>query len=422
MLRIAPFPALRPPPELAHRVSAPPYDVPTEAEARAIVKENPDSFLRVTRPEVEFREGTDPTGDELHAGARRTLDRFLEDGLLAPDPDPAIYLYRLARRGVSQTGVVALAAVGDYESGVIRRHELTHRAREDDRVRHALALGCHAGPVLLAFRERPTVARLMAGDRDALPLYHFADEDGVQHTLWKVADPEAYVAAFREVEAGYIADGHHRAAGAARVAAALRREEDDEEGGAEEVIPSSRGPFGPLWEGFPVVLFPADELTILPYHRVVRELGSHTPAEVLEGAARLGTLTPSSRPRKVPPGHCALYLEGRWYTLAPALPDEDRDHPVRSLDYDLVQRKLFQGVLGTGDPRSDPRVGCVGGARGVEALEGMVDGGEAALAVAMPATSMDDVLRVADAGEILPPKSTWFDPKLRSGLFVHRFR
>jgi uncharacterized protein (DUF1015 family) len=407
MPRIRAFRALRPRPDDAAGVAAVPYDVVSTEEARTLARGNPRSFLRVTRPEIDLPEDMDPHGPEAHARGREALDHLVTEGVLVEDAEPGIFLYRLVRDGRSQVGVACVVRVDDYRSGAVRRHELTHRAKEDDRMRHTLALGVQPGPVLLAHRDDPRIEELAAADMARPPLYDFVASDGVRHTVWRTRHAEPYVEALARHEAIYIADGHHRSASAMRAADALRARYPD----APEDAP---------FEYFLAVIFPAGALTILPYHRLVRELGGLSPEDFLERVRAWGTVEAGGDPSAVEPGSCALYVAGTWHTLRlPPAADGTAD-VVRSLDYARVQRHLLDEILGIRDPRSDPRVVCVGGIRGVRELEHRVDRGDAALAVAMPATPMEQVLQVADAGAILPPKSTWFEPKLRSGLLVHR--
>lgn len=394
MVRIEPFQALRPRPDAVQSVAAPPYDVVSVQEARRLIAGNPDSFLHVTRPDALLPEGMDPTSDEAYARGRQALDRLVGEGILVQEGEPSLYLYRLRRGERTQTGVAGLAQVEDYRSGVIRRHELTHRTKEDDRTRHAQVVGAHVGPVFMAVRDEASLSRLLEAHTRAAPLYRFTAADGVEHTLWRAPETEPYREAFAGMEAAYIADGHHRAASAARVGE----------------------------PGFLAVFFSASELTVLPYHRVVRDLGGLTPGGFLAALADVGQVTEGAGPDPLPPDQCALFLERRWHTLQFKPDPTEADDPVRSLAYDRLQRKVFEALLGVGDPRTDPRVTCVGGSRGRDALEAAVEAGEAALAVAMPPTRIEDVFRVADAGAIMPPKSTWFEPKLMSGLLVNRFR
>lgn len=379
MPRIHRFRAIRPADAAA--VASPPYDVVTTDEARALA--GPQSFLHVTRPEIDLPEGADAHGDEAYAKAHENFARFLAEGVLVEDEEPGIYLYRVG----AQTGVVCCYAVIDYENDVIKRHERTRPDKEDDRTRHMLAIGAHPGPLFLTYRDRPEIARLLEHDTRGEPLFDFTAPDGVRHSGWRTSRARAYLDAFFGIEA-YIADGHHRAAAAARVA----KERGGEAGRALGV------------------LFPASELTILAYNRVVADLNGLTPAEVRAGLFL--EETGDKEPART--GLVSVYLDGAWFTL-------DLKPGADDLDCALLQENVLAPTFGIGDPRTDPRISFVGGARGTAALEAAVDAGEAAIAFSMYPTTIEQVMAVSDRGEVMPPKSTWFEPKLRSGLFVHAF-
>ena len=414
MLRIKPFEALRPASaELATRIAALPYDVMDTAEARRMAQGNPDSFLHVTRPEIDLPDGTDPYDDAVYAGAARALDALLERGALARDGEPALYLYRqtatLLGEERSQTGLVCCCHVDDYESGVIKKHEKTRQAKEDDRTRHVVETNCNAGPVFLLHPDSDRVRALVERDTAGAPLYDFTADDGVRHTVWRAADAPAWVAEFATFPAAYVADGHHRSASAAR-AGARRRDANPGHTGAE------------AYNWFLSVLFPASDLTILPYHRVVADLNGLSPDDFFARLAEVGSLEgldASSDHVPDAPGSFCVYADGRWarLTLDPA--SVDRADPVASLDYQLLADRVLTPILGIGDVRTDPRIDFVGGIRGPGALRERVDSGRAGCAFAMAPVTIDQLVGVADAGRIMPPKSTWFEPKLRSGLLVH---
>ncbi len=405
-MRVHPFRALRPAPDLAPRIASPPYDVVTREEAARLAAGNPLSFLHVCRSEIDLPAGTDPHDATVFARARENLDRLVADGALLREPSASLYLYRQVMDGRAQVGLVGCVHVDEYERDVIRKHEKTRPDKEDDRTRHVLALDAHAEPVLLAYRERAEILRMAEAETEGPPLYDFEGPGGVRHTVWRLGDPWDWVEAFAAVPHAYVADGHHRSASAWRAARELRaahpRRRRDEE-----------------HDWFLAVLAPAEQLRILPYHRVVRDLGGLRPETVLERLGKLGRLSPTETPSPPRPGCFGIYLGGRWHLLEldeASIPLAD---PIASLDVSLVHEQVLGPVLGIGDPRVDERVDFVGGIRGTAELEKRVDSGEMALAVAMHPTSMAELLAVADAGGSMPPKSTWFEPKLLSGLFVH---
>jgi len=405
-MRLHPFRALRPPPAIAGEVAAVPYDVVNREEAAALADGNPRSFLHVGRPDIDLPAETDPYDARVYAQGRSALDAFLRDGTLRRDDQPALYLYRLVMDGRRQVGIVGCVHVDDYEHDVIRKHEKTRKDKEDDRTRHVLTLNAHAEPVFLAYRPVEAVDGLVAQAIQATPLYDFEAPDGVRHTLWKVAPADSLVRAFSAVPHCYVADGHHRCASAWR-AAVERRAADPGHTGDEE------------YDWFLAALFPSDQLRILPYNRVVKDLHGLTAEQFREKLAALGRVEPTSDP--VPPvaGSFGVYLPGGWWrvTIDPAT--IDTSDPIGSLDVSLLQERVLRPILGVGDPRTDKRIDFVGGIRGTAELERRVDGGEMAVGFALHPTTMDQLLAVSDAGEIMPPKSTWFEPKLRSGLLVH---
>jgi uncharacterized protein (DUF1015 family) len=329
-------------------------------------------------------------------------------GALVREDRPRLYLYRLATGERAQLGLAACVHVEDYERGAIRKHETTRPDKEDDRTCHALALGAHAEPVLLLYRGRDELDRLQAREAQRAPLIEVTASDGVQHTLWAVADPAPWVEAFARVNGAYVADGHHRSASAWRAARERRGAGPSPSGGGEH-------------EWFPAVLFPARQLRILPYHRLVRDLGGRSAGDVLERLGQVGDLVATEAAVPPGPGTFCLYLDRRWYRLTLPPSAIDRGDPIRSLDVWLLQDRVLGPVLGIADPRSDPRLDFVGGVRGTGELERRVDADQAALAISMHPTAVDQLMAVADIGELMPPKSTWFEPKLASGLLVHPF-
>ena len=407
-MRLHPFDAVRPQPELAAQVAAVPYDVVNRKEAAELARGNPLSFLHVGRPDIDFPEDLDPHDPRVYSGARAALDQFIGQGVLVRDGTPALYLYRQVMGSHAQVGLVGCVHIDDYERNVIRKHEKTRQDKEDDRTRHLLALEAHAEPVFLTYRGRGEIDEMAAVVLPTAPLYDFAAADGVRHTVWRLANPEPWVDAFRRVPHAYVADGHHRSASAWR-AGNERRSANPTHHGDEE------------YNWFLAVLFPSDELAILPYNRVVRDLGGKSPGDVLQALRGIGRVSPAADPRPSRPGTFCVYLADVWYEVTLDEGGIDRRDPIASLDVSLLQDRVLGPVLGIGDPRTDRRIDFVGGIRGTAELERRVSSGEMAIAFSLYPTTLDQLMDVADAGAIMPPKSTWFEPKLRSGLFVHTF-
>jgi uncharacterized protein (DUF1015 family) len=391
-------------------VASVPYDVVTAAEARDRVAGNEFSFLRVLRPEVDLPPEIDPYDDRVYAQAKANLDRLIERGILARDETPSIYLYRQVMNHEAQIGVVCSCHLDDYANDVIKKHEKTRPDKEDDRTRHVLAVNANTGPVFMTYRDDPIMDDLIERGVNRRPVYHFDADDGVTHTVWVVDDADevaAFVEAFGRIPCAYVADGHHRSASAARAGATLREANPDHDGSEE-------------YNWFLSVLFPAEQLRILPYHRVVRDLGGRSVEETLDLLRGAGTLTPTDDPNVERPGvFCLLVGDAGWHRLELDPGSIDRSDPVASLDVALLHERVLAPVFGIGDERTDPRIDFVGGIRGTEELERRVAEGTAAAAISLHATSIEQLLAVADAGLVMPPKSTWFEPKLRSGLFVH---
>lgn len=386
---------------------APPYDILTVAEARAQTRGRPWSFLHLSRPEIDLPPSTDAFAPEVYAKGADTLRRMLAAGVLHRDPAPCYYVYRLSAGEHRQTGLVGAASLAAYVEGRIRRHEFTRPDKEQDRVRNIEAIGAQTGPVLLAHRPLAEAAALLRRLADGSPACEVAAADGSRHALWVVAEAEAIArisALFGALGAFYIADGHHRSAAAARVAAARRAKN-----------PRHRG--DEPYNGFLAVAFPSDELRILDYNRVVRDLDGLSAEAFLDRLSERFTVTPSQRAlRPVDAHEFGAYLAGQWYRLALRQPPAPGGPPLARLDVALLSLHVLEPILGIGDPRHDPRIDFVGGARGVQELQRRVDGGEMAVAFTLPPTAMEDVMAVADAGEVMPPKSTWFEPKLADGL------
>jgi uncharacterized protein (DUF1015 family) len=402
-----PFRALRPSPESAPAVSSVPYDVVNADEARQLVAGNPLSFLRVTRSEIDLPPDTDPYSPAVYERARENFLALRENAPLVLDPGPSLYFYRLRMGSHEQTGIAACFSVDEYEQNVILKHERTRRDKEDDRTRHIVSLRAQTGVVFLTYRASADVDALAARVTSGAPLYDFTSADGVQHTVWESgldAIPPL-VEAFARTPALYIADGHHRAASAARARAELR----DRVGGSADAADANT---------FIAVAFPDDQMQILPYHRVVKDLAGHTPEQFLTAlrekfGVREGTPAPSRR------GDVSMFLAGKWYAVDFTAAEPRDASRAGSLDVALLQRHVLERLLNIGDIRSDTRIDFIGGARGTRALEDAVTSGRAAVAFSMFPVSVEDLLAISDSGGIMPPKSTWFEPKLRDGLLIH---
>lgn len=422
---VKPFAAVRPTARVADQVAALPYDVYDRAEAVAAVDGEPLSFLNIDRPETQFPADADMYAPEVYAKARELFDARRADGTFVTESAPCFYLYELTMNERSQTGVVACCAIDDYLENVIKKHENTLEKKELDRIRHIDALDAQTGPIFLTYRDSDVIDILVAAVKKTAPLYDFTGEDGVTHRVWRMAAAseeaacsQAYaglVAAFAKVPCAYIADGHHRAASAVKVGLA-RREANPGYDGTEE------------FNYFMSVLFPASQLSILAYNRVVRDLNGLTKDEFLNAlAGENGPFeiihTQESQLEPIDKGAVGMYLDREWYGLG-VKPEFESSDPVDGLDVSILQKKVLAPILGIGDPRTDERIEFVGGIRGLRELERKVNridarGDGPAVAFAMFPTSIDELLNVADADRLMPPKSTWFEPKLRSGLFAH---
>ena len=410
MIRIHPFAALRPTAAHAAEVASDPYDVISTAEARERAAGKPRSFLHVVRSEIDLPPETDCHAAAVYEQANQNLQAMITTGSLLRDPEPGLYLYRQIRNGKAQLGIVCCVEAEQYRSEDIRKHEKTRPDKEDDRTRHLLVTACHAEPVFLCFRDRPlagsTLAARMQADAVSAPLFDFVAADGVQHTGWKVPAVAPYLEAFRGLDLLYIADGHHRSAGAERAATASAKANQRHTGGEE-------------YGRFLAVVFPHDQLRILPYNRVVKDLAGLTPQQFLERLRGVGNVQPSQSGEPDHRGTVRVFVDGGWWSLEFPEASINRADPIASLDVSLLQDRVLAPILGIGDPRTDSRIEFVGGIRGCDELEQRA--GREGVAFSMHATSPDELIAVADAGEIMPPKSTWFEPKLRSGLFVHEF-
>ncbi|MCD8155751.1 MAG: DUF1015 family protein [Clostridiales bacterium] len=406
------FQAVRPVPEMAGRVAALPYDVVSRQEAKEIGDKNPDSFLHVDRAEMDLDPSVDLYDSRVYEKARENLDRLVENGTMLQDEKPCYYIYELSRKGKTQTGLVGVSSLDDYLNGVIKKHELTREDKEMDRIHHVDVCDANTGPIYLACRYPARLLKIMKDWKtEHLPVYDFVAEDGVAHRVWMI-DGENEIREIRRMTEGisavYIADGHHRAASAVKVGL-KRRQENPEYTGEEE------------FNYFLSVMFPFDHLTILPYNRVVRDLNGLTGKAFL-GAVKFNfeLMAVGHFPCKPVERHCmGMYLQGEWYHLK-AWPDVyEKKDLVGQLDVSVLQERILGPVLGIRDPRTDERIRFVGGSHKLRELAAIADetGG---VAFAMFPTSMEELMPIADAGELMPPKSTWFEPKLLSGLFIHR--
>jgi uncharacterized protein (DUF1015 family) len=410
MSLISPFAGLRPAPGRAVDVIAPPYDVLNTDEARARAAGRPWSFLHISKPEIDLPPGTDPYGPEVYAKGRENFQRQVREGVLTRDPAPGYYFYRLIMGTHTQTGLVAAASVADYDSNRIRKHEFTRPDKEDDRVRQIDALNAQTGPVFLTYRRSPLIDALAAKVCAGAPDADVTADDGVRHSLWVVrerADIESITKTFDAMDCLYIADGHHRSAAASRVAAA-RKQANPQHTGAEP------------YNYFLSVIFPDNQMQIMDYNRVVRDLQGLSREGFLKKIETSFTLVPE--PAMVKPSRAhefGMYLTGQWYRLRIRLESVPVSDPVKRLDVSLLQDNLLAPILGIGDPRRDKRIDFIGGIRGLKELERRVDSGEMAVAFSLYPTSIGDMMSVADANQVMPPKSTWFEPKLADGLVSH---
>lgn len=408
MASIKPFSCIRPRKDLANKIAALPYDVYNRAEAKEAVSGNELSFLRIDRAETQFDDSVDTYADCVYQKAHDLLWGMVEEGSFITDTEHAYYIYELTMDGRAQTGIVACASIDDYQNNIIKKHENTRADKEVDRIRHVDACEAQTGPIFLAYRSKKMINDIVSIKKMEAPLYDFTAEDGVKHTVWKI-DEECKVSmleqAFEQIDSIYIADGHHRAASAVKVGL-KRREEHPGYDGTEE------------FNYFLSVLFPDDQLMIMDYNRVVKDLNGHTKEELLAMLKQKFDVEQASeayKPQKK--GEVGMYLDKQWYKLT-AKPDICSEDPVEGLDVSILQREVLTPILGIGDPKTDKRIDFVGGIRGLAELERRAQD-DMELAFAMYPTSIGELFDVADAGLLMPPKSTWFEPKLRSGLFIH---
>ena len=398
-MNIRPFSAIRPTPAQARAVAAVPYDVVDTAEARALADGNPVSFLHVSRPEIDMPEGTDCSSPEAYAQARKALDALRASGTLVQDAEAKFYAYRQVMGDHAQTGIVATFDTQDYLAGILKQHEKTRKDKEDDRTRHIQILSAHTGPAFLTYKDDADVDAIIAEVCAGTPQVDFTADDGIRHTVWDipVAANARLVELFAAIPVAYIADGHHRSAAASRYA----KEKD----------------FAGESRWFMAVAFPASQLKILPYNRLIADLNGLSADALLAKAKEVFTVTPAADGIPAAGRHARMFLAGAWYDLAWDVPAGT--DVVSSLDVSVLQDRFLAPVLGIDDPRTSPRISFMGGIRGTDELKGRVESGRDAVAFSMFPVTVGEMMDIADAGAIMPPKSTWFEPKLRSGLFVH---
>ncbi len=404
MALLFPFRALRPSPEAAVKVASPPYDVVSTAEARALAAGNPDSFLHVSRPEIDLPEGTDEYADAVYAAGRDNLDALVARGVLRPESAPRFYVYAQRMGEHRQAGIVACASVEEYVKDIIKKHEKTRADKEDDRTRHIDELGAHDEPVFLTYLARGEIDRAVEEVTRGAPEYDLTTADGVEHKLWVVPEGAGarLEAAFRRVPALYVADGHHRSAAAARVHAARVGQPGEH-------------------DRFLAVIFPHDQMQILAYNRVLRDARGRGAEELLSELRKVMDVEPATSPAPEAPLSFGVYAARRWWRARVRPGTYDASHPVAALDCSIAQDQILAPIFGIADPRRDRNVDFVGGIRGAAELEKRVDGGGWSMALHLHPTRIEQLIAVSDAGLLMPPKSTWFEPKLRSGLFVHSF-
>lgn len=405
-MRIHAYKALRPRPDLAGQVAAPPYDTVDTAESAELAKGNPMSFLHINHSEIDLPPGTNLYADAVYTQAAANLRSFKQNGWLVSEAGPRMYLYAQTMGAHTQTGLVCCAHIDDYIQDVIKKHELTRKDKEDDRTKHTATINANIGPVFIAYRDVPEIRQVLAPiPQKTAPLYDFVDELKVRHRVWPVADTATLEKLFAEqVPVSYIADGHHRSASAVRVGTERRAANPNHTGNEE-------------YNWFLAVLFPASELKILPYNRAVKDLHGLAPAEFLAKVKALFTVTENPDPSPKAPRQVSLYLGGKWYGLS--WPEVQSANPVDKLDVSVLQNRVLKPLLGIDDPRTSQRIKFIGGIRGPQELVKLVDQKGYAVAFSMYPTTVDQLMAIADAGQIMPPKSTWFEPKLRTGLLSH---
>ncbi|MDB6174536.1 MAG: hypothetical protein JWL59_3847 [Chthoniobacteraceae bacterium] len=406
MLRIKAFQGLRPAPHLVEEVACVPYDVVDREESAALAQGRPNTLLRVDRAEIDLPPDTDPYSDAVYNKAKENFTALQQNGALIRESEPCIYLYQQRMGNHVQTGLAAVCHIDDYENDIIKKHEKTRRDKEDDRTRLINTLSADTGPVFLTYRDTAAIDALVVEATSGAPLYDFTAPDGIQHTVWRVVGGENFVREFQNVPVAYVADGHHRTASAARVGRE-RREANPNHTGAED------------YNWFLAVLFPASQLQILPYNRAAKTLNGRDKETFLAEVGNAFDLSPNGTATPSKPGEIRMYLDSAWHNLA-WQPLKETD-PIAQLDVSALQDRLLAPILGIDDPRTSKQVDFIGGIRGPGELVKLVDSGKAAVAFSMYPTTVEQLMAIADANQIMPPKSTWFEPKLRSGLFIHTF-
>ena len=408
MATIRAFRAERPPKERAAEVSAVPYDVVNTAEARELAAGNPLSFLHVSRPEIDLPDGTDIYSDAVYEKAARNFEKLKSDAPLSVEETPSLYVYRLRMGEHTQVGIAACCSVDEYDSDIVRKHERTRKDKEDDRTRHIITLRAQTGPVFLTYRGSDEIDKLVDQIITSEPLCDFIAHDGVQHTIWRAGpgETEGLTEEFRNVPLVYIADGHHRAASASRARARLKSENPNHTGDEE-------------YNFFLTVLFPAEQLRILPYNRVVKDLNGMSADEFIKALSERFEVSDATSPSPSQKGEICMYLEGRWHRLKVPAGSVKTGDPISSLDVSILQERVLDPLLAIKDVRTDKRIDFVGGIRGTSALEQSIGEGRAAVAFSLYPVTVEELMAIADTNEIMPPKSTWFEPKLRDGLLSH---
>lgn len=406
MAVIRPFRALRPPAEQAQAVASVPYDVVNTEEARALAAGNPLSFLHVSRPEIDLPAGTDPYSDAVYRKAVENFEKLIAQCPLVKEAEPSLYLYRLVMGEHEQIGVVAVCSIDEYDNNTIRKHERTRPDKEDDRTRHMVMIRAQTGPVFLTYRARPEIDEQVSAAIAAAPLFDITAEDGVRHTIWRLTETDPLVNSFASVPLLYIADGHHRAASASRARAELR-EQSFTHTGKE------------AYNYFLTVIFPDSQVQILAYNRIVRDLNGLSKEGLLNALKRQFTVIENANPAPAERGQWSMYLDSTWYGLRLSPDATLPAGTIGMLDVSVLQDRVLDQILGIKDVRTDKRIDFVGGLRGTQELERLVNEGKAAVAFSLHPTTVAELLMVSDAKEIMPPKSTWFEPKLRDGLLIH---
>lgn len=410
MVTVRPFKAFRPPKSLVEEMAALPYDVINTDEAAELAKGKPRSFFHITRAEIDLPRDMDIHDDKVYAQGRAALDRFIKEGALVQDKEPLFYIYAQKMGDHVQTGIVGCVSADEYNADLIKKHELTRKDKEDDRTRHVVTQNANAEPVFLTYRARREIDEMIFGYTGKNnPEYDFIADDGIRHTLWVVRDTALnaqITASFKGIDALYVADGHHRSASAARAQVEKRKHDANPSPDKE-------------YNFFLAVVFPHDQLRIMDYNRLVKDLNGNTKDQFLAKIGEKFTVTAGTQAAPAAMHAFGMYLDGKWHQITAKEGSFDPKDPINSLDVAILQNNLLGPILGINDPRTDKRIDFVGGIRGLKELEKRVNSGEMKVAFSMYPTTLDQLINVADAGKIMPPKSTWFEPKLRSGLFVH---